>query len=72
MLAHRLESVGVWVADRDITLCQAVFYTVVAQVDAIVEPDGIGNDVRWESVAFVYVHLPILAILGSKLGDTKL
>ena len=51
-----------WVADMDITLCQAVFYTVVAQVEAIVEPDCVGGDVWWESVAFVSIHPPILTI----------
>jgi hypothetical protein len=31
-------------------------------IEAIVQPDGAGNNVRRESVAFICVHRPILAI----------
>jgi hypothetical protein len=48
-------------ADSDASLCQQIFNVSVAQVEAIVEPDGAGNDVRWESVAFVCVHPSILS-----------
>ena len=37
----------------------------VAQVKAIVQPDGVGNDIGWESVAFVNIHAAILSIPGS-------
>ena len=42
----------------------------MTQIEAIVEPDGVTNDVRWESVAFVCVHEPILPISGGLLGRT--
>jgi len=34
----------------------------VAEIEAIVEPDSIRNDVRRVSVAFICVHMPSLAI----------
>jgi hypothetical protein len=37
----------------------------VAEIEAIVEPDGVGNDVRWESVAFICIHWPIPPISAS-------
>jgi hypothetical protein len=36
----------------------------VAQVEAIVEPDRLADDIWRESVAFIGVHSPILAILA--------
>jgi hypothetical protein len=33
----------------------------MAQIEAIVKPDGVGNDIGRESVAFVCVHSPILS-----------
>ena len=41
---------------------QKIFDIPVAQVEALVEPDSIGNEFRRESVAFVGVHAPSLAI----------
>ncbi len=41
-----------------------VFYISVAETVPIVEPDGVGNDIGWESVPFVGIHGPILAIFG--------
>jgi hypothetical protein len=35
----------------------------VAEIEAIIKPDGVGNDVRWESVAFICFHLPILPVM---------
>jgi hypothetical protein len=34
----------------------------VAEIEAIVEPDGITDDFRRESMAFISIHSPILAI----------
>ena len=42
----------------------------VANIEAIVEPDGVGTDFGWKSVSFVCVHPPILAIVASYGGDT--
>ena len=33
-----------------------------AQIEAIAEADGIADDIWWESVAFVCIHLLILTI----------
>ena len=52
-------------ADSNAALCQKIFSISVAQVEAVVEPDCVGNDVRWESVAFVGIHPPILSLQGS-------
>ena len=51
--------------DYDPAFSQKIFDIPAAQVEAIVEPDSIGNDIRRESVAFVGIHRPILSILGS-------
>ena len=42
----------------------------MAEIEAIVEPDGTGNDTGWESVTFICVHLPILSSSRSLLGNT--
>ena len=42
----------------------------MAQIESIVEPDCIGDDVGWESVALVCIHAPILSILESLLVIT--
>jgi hypothetical protein len=44
----------------DASLGQEIFNISVTQIEAIVEPDGIGNDVRWEPVTFICAHVPIL------------
>ena len=41
---------------------QYIFNISVTGIEAIAEPDGIGNDIGWESMALVCVHPPILAI----------
>ena len=51
-------------SDDDASFSQEVFDITVAEVEAVVEPDGVGGDVSWESVPFVGIHGTILAILG--------
>ena len=51
-------------ADCDAAFSEQIFNSTVTQIESVVEPDGVGNDVRRESVAFVYVHGPILSIWG--------
>jgi hypothetical protein len=34
----------------------------VAEVEAIVEPDGVADDIGWEPVALISIHGPILSI----------
>ena len=49
-------------ADGNTSLGEKIFNIAMAQVEALVEPDSIRNDIRRESVAFVGVHAPIPAI----------
>ena len=49
-------------SDSDSSLSQEIFNIAVAQVEAVVEPDCITDDIGWESVALVSIHAPILAI----------
>ena len=55
-------------ADRDSAFCQKVFDISVAQVESVIEPDGIGNDIGRESVSFIGIHGPILAIPAVNLA----
>ena len=49
-------------ADSNASFGEKIFNVAVAEVEAIVEPDSIGNSIRRESVPFIGVHAPILAI----------
>ena len=54
-------------ADGDTAFSEQVFdewsgTPAMTEVEAIVEPNGVTNDVRRESVAFVSTHGPIPAI----------
>lgn len=40
-------------------------HIVVAKIETIVEPDGVANDIRRESVALASVHVPILLKLST-------
>jgi len=57
-------------ADGDAPFGEQVFYISMTEIEAKIEPDSIGNDVWRKSVAFVCIHLPILSILESLLGNT--
>ena len=46
--------------DENTPFSEQIFDISVAQVESVVEPDGIADDVRWESVALVGVHGLIL------------
>jgi hypothetical protein len=43
-------------ADSDAPFSEQIFDIAMAEVESIVEPHGVGNDVRWESVSFICVH----------------
>jgi hypothetical protein len=34
----------------------------MTEIEPMVEPDGVGDDVRQKSVSFIGIHEPILAI----------
>jgi hypothetical protein len=52
-------------ADRDTAFSQKVFDISMTQIETMLEPDGVTDDIWWESVAFVSIHPPILSISGS-------
>ena len=52
-------------SDDDAAFSEKVFDVSVAEIESIVEPDGVGNDIWRESVALVGIHPPILAIWAS-------
>jgi hypothetical protein len=35
----------------------------MAEIEAIVEPNSIGNDIGREAVTFLCIHLPILPVM---------
>ena len=43
---------------------QEIFNVWVAEIESEVEPDGIGNNVRWESVSLGCIHRLIIPISG--------
>ena len=51
-------------------LGQEVFDIPMTEIESIVEPNGVGNDIGWESVAFVCIYSLILAISVSLLVST--
>ena len=46
----------------DAALSQEVFDIPVAQIESVVEPDSVTDDIWRESVSFVGIHPPILSI----------
>ncbi len=48
--------------DSDASFSQEVFNIPVAQIESVVEPDGVGNNVGWEAMALIGINAPILAI----------
>ena len=53
------------IADCDATLSKEIFYIPVAEIEAIVEPDGIADDIGRESVTLVDIHWLILPSTAS-------
>ena len=49
---------------------EQVFNIPVAQVETVIQPDCVANNIGWESVALVGIDSPILPISGSLLGST--
>jgi hypothetical protein len=46
------------------TFGQKILNIAVTEIESVVEPNGVADDVRRESVTLVGIHPPILAILG--------
>ena len=47
-------------ADGDTSLGKEIFNVTMAQIESVIEPDGVGYDGWRKSIAFVSVHRPIL------------
>jgi hypothetical protein len=43
-------------ADGDIAFSQKVFDISMTQIETTLEPDGVTDNIWWESVAFVSIH----------------
>jgi len=52
-------------SDNDASLSQEIFNIPVAEIESVVEPDGITDDIWGEPVALVGIHWPILSIWDS-------
>ena len=48
-------------ADSDASFSQKIFEIAVTQIEPVVEPDGVADDIGWESVSFISAHSPILS-----------
>ena len=57
-------------ADGDAPFGEEVFNIPMAQIEPVVEPDGVGNYIWRESVAHINIHQPILSTWASYVGDT--
>jgi hypothetical protein len=55
-------------SDNDASFSKKVFNIAMTEIETIVEPDGVGDDIWLESVAFVGIHRLILPILAVNLA----
>jgi hypothetical protein len=53
-----------FVTDRYATFSQEIFDIAVAEVESVVQPDLIADDIGWESVTFVGIHPEIIHFRG--------
>ena len=52
-------------ADVDTSFNEEIFYIAVAEIESVVQPDCVADDVWRESVTLISIHEPILPFLGS-------
>lgn len=52
-------------ADGDTSLGKKILDISMTKIESVVEPDGVADDFRRESGAFVSIHAPILSIMGT-------
>jgi hypothetical protein len=55
----------VFAADGDASFGEKVFYISMSEIESVVEPNCVADDVRREPVAFICIHWPILAVTAS-------
>jgi hypothetical protein len=51
-----------FLADRDASFSQQVFDISMTEIETVVEANGVGNNIGWESVAFIRIHPSIIRI----------
>ena len=51
-----------FLADRDASFSQQVFDISMTEIESVVEANGVGNNIGWESVAFIRIHPSIIRI----------
>jgi len=56
---------GIRLTHRDAPFGEQILDIPVAEIESVVEPNGVGNDIWRESVAFIGVHMPMLSTSGS-------
>jgi len=56
---------GIRLTHRDAPFGEQILDIPVAEIESVVEPNGVGNDIWRESVAFIGVHTPMLSTSGS-------
>ena len=59
-----------FVAYSDTTLSEKIFNEwsgtpAVAEIEAVIQPNGVTDDIRWKPVTLVCINRPILAIWAS-------
>ena len=65
-----LVSATCFAADDDASLSQQILDIAVALIEPVKQPDGIGEEIWRESVAFEDIHGPILPVTARQLVDT--
>jgi hypothetical protein len=48
-----------------VNLSVLIFNISMAKIESIVQPNCVADDSRWESVAFLCIHGPILPVFAS-------
>ena len=47
---------GLAACGSNASLSQDIFNIAVTEIESVVEPDGVADDIGWKSVAFICVH----------------
>ena len=57
-------------ADSDAPLREEIFDVLVAQIDSILAPDGVGKNIWREKVAFISFNHPAVTVNAACLGPS--
>jgi hypothetical protein len=53
------------VTDSNVSLCKQIFNITMTQIETLVEPNCVTDNLGWEPMAFVGIHPPILSVTAS-------